>query len=184
MDKQMPDGSKTYAGIGSRETPEDVLRLMRQFGYHFARRGWILRSGGAPGADTAFYDGSWAWNTAAEIYLPWKGFNGFEGEPARDAPQEEAFEIAEKYHTGFKFLSQGAKKLIARNSHQILGWDVTNPVLSEFVICWTPQRVNRKGVLVYEGGTGQALRIAQDNGVTIYNLFVPSTKAFVYDMLY
>ena len=36
-----------YAGIGSRETPEAILRLMYRIGATLARNGFTLRSGGA-----------------------------------------------------------------------------------------------------------------------------------------
>ena len=43
-----------YAGIGSRETPPQVLEQMRKIGTFLAERHYVLRSGGAKGADTAF----------------------------------------------------------------------------------------------------------------------------------
>ena len=45
--------SKIYTGIGSRETPEEVLKDMKKLGYILAENGWSLRSGHAPGADQA-----------------------------------------------------------------------------------------------------------------------------------
>lgn len=39
-----------YAGVGSRETPPDILGLMRTIGCWWARKGLTLRSGGAEGA--------------------------------------------------------------------------------------------------------------------------------------
>ena len=44
-----------YAGIGSRETPEEVLHVMISLGKALCKQGWGLSSGGAPGADQAFY---------------------------------------------------------------------------------------------------------------------------------
>ena len=64
---------------------------------------------------------------------------------------KKAFEIAEQLHPYWKNLRQGARKLQARNSHQILGCDLETP--SSFIICWTK---NGSG----KGGTGQAIRIA------------------------
>lgn len=162
---------KYYAGIGSRKTPEDILSGMSYAARVLYREGYILRSGRAPGADQAFESGvsviseKYAENVA-EIYLPWKTFEkDFSSwiKPVRFEPQFEAYEIAEKYHPSWKFLSQGAKKLHARNVHQIYGSDVTNPVYSEFVICWTEGK--RHG-----GGTGQALRIAADLEIQIFDL--------------
>ena len=38
---------KYYAGVGSRETPQDVLETMWKIGKHLADKGYTLRSGGA-----------------------------------------------------------------------------------------------------------------------------------------
>jgi predicted Rossmann fold nucleotide-binding protein DprA/Smf involved in DNA uptake len=43
-----------YAGIGSRETPKEVLKSMTNYAKELSATGWVLRSGGADGADTAF----------------------------------------------------------------------------------------------------------------------------------
>lgn len=162
---------RTYTGIGSRMTPLDIIGLMSTLGYFLANEGWILRSGCAPGADTAFEAGALAalkqeGVARPELYLPWDGFEGRErGRVMRTEPQEEAFEIAAEYHPAWGNLTQGARRLHARNVHQILGHDVTNPHVSTFIICWTK---DGKG----GGGTGQALRIAKGYNVAeIYDLF-------------
>jgi predicted Rossmann fold nucleotide-binding protein DprA/Smf involved in DNA uptake len=46
-----------YAGIGSRQTPEDVLKIMKTIGSFMVHKDYILRSGAADGADTAFEQG-------------------------------------------------------------------------------------------------------------------------------
>jgi len=154
-----------YTGIGSRETPDPVLDLMTRFAGVFGKQGWVLRSGGAPGADTAFFKGA----VDHEIYLPWKGFNNYEDDDAtRLTPQAEAFDIAKEFHPAWFNLSHGGRKLMARNSHQLLGYDVTVPILSEFVICWT-----KDGKL--KGGTAQALRMAEHYEVPVLNLGDPLT---------
>ena len=43
-----------YAGIGSRSTPSSILSIMTILGKTLAQNGYILRSGGAEGADKAF----------------------------------------------------------------------------------------------------------------------------------
>lgn len=47
-----------YTGVGSRKTPQSILILMNKIAQHFSSYGWILRSGGAQGADTAFESGA------------------------------------------------------------------------------------------------------------------------------
>jgi len=167
---------KYYAGIGSRKTPKDILDLMHSIARGLYHQGYTLRSGGAPGADQAFEWGVWNSTqrevfinpgiTPTEIFLPWKSFE--EGTrppfiPKLEEPQKEAYNIAAEFHPQWKFLKWGAKKLQARNVHQVLGPDVTNPTPSEFIICWTPKAAG-------SGGTGQAIRIAKAWEVPVYDL--------------
>jgi hypothetical protein len=161
-----------YAGIGSRKTPKDVLFIMERIGQSLASR-FVLRSGGAGGADTSFERGANRGQGVTEIFLPWKGFNADDEDreflPVSDLfldnlPQKiqyEAAEIAKQFHRHWNELTIGGKKLHTRNVLQILGRDLNTP--SEFVICWT-----KDGKAT--GGTGQAMRIAKSKGIPIYNL--------------
>jgi predicted Rossmann fold nucleotide-binding protein DprA/Smf involved in DNA uptake len=63
---------KPYAGIGSRRTPSEILELMKEIGSKLEIEGWLLRSGGAPGADQAFEAGI-SKDEAKQIWLPWQG---------------------------------------------------------------------------------------------------------------
>ena len=147
-----------YAGIGSRETPMEYRQLMSNIAEELANAGFILRSGGASGADEAFEIGCDRVRGNKEIYLPWKGFNG--SDSILIVKDKRAFDIARKYHPNYSALKQGAQKLMARNSHQILGLNLESPV--DFVICWTK---DGKG----QGGTGQALRIAKDYDIPVFD---------------
>jgi hypothetical protein len=147
-----------YAGIGARATPADVLLTMTTFADNMEREGYILRSGGAEGADTAFENGVRDY-ARKDIYLPWKRFNN-NPSPLHGVTNA-ALEMAAKYHPNWKCCSSAARAFHARNCYQMLGVDLKTPV--EFVICWTP------GGKV-TGGTGQALRIAIDLDIPIHNL--------------
>lgn len=149
-----------YTGIGSRNTPPDILELMTKIATYLEQQGYTLRSGGANGADSAFEAGVHNPNNA-DIYLPWKGFNNSSSPLWHIAPR--AFEIAETFHPAWDRCSHGARKLHARNVHQVLGFDLVTPTRSDFVICWTPN-----GELV--GGTSQAIRIAHYFGIPVFNL--------------
>ena len=149
---------KTYAGIGSRSTPNEIKSLMFFAAKFLSRKGYTLRSGGADGADLAFEIGVNSVNGMKEIYLPWKGFNN--SNSTLVVKEGEAYEIAEKFHPYWHNLKPGARKLQARNSHQVLGYDLKTP--SNFVLCYTPKG-SRKG------GTGQALRIADEYGIEIFD---------------
>lgn len=168
-----------YAGIGSRQTPDNILEVMTSVASALEKLGFILRSGGAGGADLAFELG--VQDVAnKEIYLPWPGFNSEErfkllGNRAlhgkihniHPAVQKQAQQMAAKYHPAWHRCSQGAKKLHARNCHQALGRDLKTP--SAFCVCWT-----KNGQA--SGGTGQALRIFKDRNIPIYNLYWDEDK--------
>lgn len=148
-----------YTGIGSRRTPEPVLRLMRTVGRALAECGWLLRSGGSPGADTAFEQGCDEAHGAKEIFLPWRGFNGSDS-PLCDTPPE-ALQIATRYHRRLLFRSQRIKQLRARNVCQVLGRGLDRP--SDVVIAWTEHGL-------FSGGTATVLRIAAERGIPTINL--------------
>ena len=152
-----------YTGIGSRKTPFIIQQYMSDLAARLSLRGWVLRSGGAPGADTAFE----LYAREKEIYLPWKRFNR-NLSPLCEVSKE-AIEESLKFHPTADILSDGVRKIMGRNLYQILGQDLQTP--SRFVVCWTPFSTEdafnpRKRI----GGTGQALRIARHHTVPIYNL--------------
>ena len=152
-----------YAGIGSRETPSSVLDDMWHIAFQLGFMNWILRSGGAPGADTAFESGCNHAGGTKEIYIPWAGFQG-----RRDAivgaeqPNfQDALQLASNFHPAWDRCRASARALHARNGYQILGKSLTQK--ADCVICWTR---NGSG----QGGTGQALRIAKHFNIPIFDL--------------
>lgn len=159
--------SKAYTGIGSRETPLNILNQMFILAVDLGQAGYTLRSGGADGADTYFEFGADFGEYPKEIYLPWPGFNGRTNAKLDEATVE-AHAIAAYYHPNWQYLKRGAKLLHARNVHQVFGPDVSTIEAceenkSDFVICWTK---GGKG----GGGTGQAIRIADAYNVPVYDL--------------
>ncbi len=152
---------KFYTGIGSRETPKEIIDLFKKVAMYLANKDYILRSGGVKGADQAFETGCDEVNVKKEIYLPWNRFENSDSNLIVSADtNSKAYQIAEKFHPYWHNLSQGAKKLQARNSHQVLGGDLNTP--TDFIICWTK---NGKG----QGGTGQAIRIAKGFDISIFD---------------
>jgi hypothetical protein len=137
-----------YAGIGSRETPEKILRYMEWVGEVNAVADHILRSGGAKGADTAFEVGCDRVRGSKEIFL------------AQDCT-DEAMELSSRFHPNWRVCSAYAKRLHGRNAMILLGRDLNDPV--ELVVAWT-----KNGELT--GGTAQGLRIAADYEIPIINL--------------
>lgn len=160
-----------YTGIGSRETPEDICRKMFTASRAMARLGFTLRSGGAQGADHSFESGCAAENGNSEIYLPWKGFRK---NPSKlFGTCKPARVMASKYHPNWANVSCAGRDFHARNVYQILGKNLQTP--SSFVLCWTPN-----GAIT--GGTGQALRIAQDYEIPILN-FATDDEQFISDFI-
>lgn len=139
-----------YAGIGSRKTPDHILRLMTRIAARLSELGYILRSGGAYGADRAFEVGA----GQKEIFI------------AEDADSR-ALELASQYHPAWDKLSEYARKLHARNCYQILGRDLSSPVV--FVVCWTLDGAETI-TSPQSGGTGQAIRIAAAHQIPVFNL--------------
>lgn len=153
---------RAYCGVGSRETPDDICQLMTNFAAQVCALGWTLRSGGAEKADKAFEAGVDV-SYRKEIYLPWGAFSG--SKSMLFPPSSVAMEMASKIHPNWDACSEGAKKLHARNIHQVLGQKLNDPV--KFLICWT------KGGQ-HVGGTATALRVAGMYQVPIFNLGDPN----------
>jgi hypothetical protein len=155
--------NKIYAGVGSRSTPEPVLRVMQNLAKGLAVRGFVLRSGAAQGADQAFERGCDLVQGKKEIFLPWDGFEKHRVGGSNHLFMPGAEVVAAQYHPNYHTLTQGAQKLMARNSHQILGLSLGDPVA--FVLFWAEER---QGQVM--GGTGQAVRIARAHNIPCFNL--------------
>jgi len=139
---------KYYAGIGSRITPYDIQCLMTKLATALEMRGYILRSGGAAGADRAFENGVLCYANK-EIFLP------------KVKTCERALEIASKIHPAWHQCSEYARSCHARNVYQLLGQSLNDPV--DFVLCWTPEA---KEV----GGTRTAIVLAKEYNIPVYNM--------------
>ncbi len=155
-----------YAGIGSRETPKDICLYMTAIAKRLASLGYTCNSGGAAGADSAFERGA---VINRQIFLPWDGFNGKDITNMNKLHNTFDYsvppfnhELVEKYHPKSSALSDAGWKFMSRNSYQVLGKDLKTPV--EFVLCWTKDGKS-------SGGTGQALRIAKDYNIPIFNFY-------------
>lgn len=160
---------KAYTGVGSRSTPASIQDLMVAIAVRMAVDGYVLRSGGADGADSAFEKGCDIAGGTKEIYIPWDGFNdrSSTGTGVIAGVDRNALLMAESLHPAWSACKQGAKKLHARNCYQVLGRALDAP--SRLLICWTP---NGSG----SGGTGQAIRLALRSGVTVHDLGNPDRR--------
>jgi hypothetical protein len=134
-----------YAGIGSRQTPTNILTLMSNVASKLSNT-HILRSGGSLGADQAFERGC---SGKKEIFLA-------------NHCTFAAMELASYYHPNWDACNNYARQLHGRNMMIILGPNLDTPV--DFVICWTSDGLA-------SGGTGQALRLASAHNIKIFNLY-------------
>lgn len=158
--------NKYYTGIGSRNTPKDIQDVMRALAHRLEQMGYTLRSGGANGADLAFEEGVTD-PRHKEIYLPWKSFNNSISDLT--VQLDGAYELASRHHPAWNSLKDSVKKLMARNSHQVLGHFLNNP--SKFVVCWTPDGCLGRATRTNKtGGTGLAIAVADEQGIEIINL--------------
>lgn len=138
---------RKYAGIGARTTPAPILRAMNQLSMILDRKGFLLRSGGAGGADTAFEK----FSNYKEIFRA--------GDATSDSEKQ-----AMKYHPNPMAIKKDyVKKLLGRNLMVVSGKYLDDPV--DFIVCWTP-----KGEIV--GGTGHTIRYAKSLGIKVYNLAI------------
>ena len=155
-----------YAGVGSRETPEDIMELMRRISFALYAQGYALSSGDAEGADKAFYEGAvkspYYQHLGARIYLAWNGVGKRWHDPKNffyDASQyptwESAKSIAEECRGSWEGLGRGGIAMHSRNVYQIMGACLTDPVKS--IIYWAKPVGKTEKV---KGGTNTALQLA------------------------
>jgi hypothetical protein len=168
----------TYAGIGSRQTPQEALDLMPQIAKYLDDLGYTLRSGAAEGADTAFENGATKKeifkgfdrtgqreiNVANEIHPDLQGaMNASKSKKiksrlAEGATQEEAEKSGERS-------AWAVQNLMARNTNQVFGANLDTPV--DFVLFWAQEI---PGSIRPKGGTGQAVEMARRKGIPTINL--------------
>lgn len=177
--------NKYFTGVGSRETPTEILALMRKYSRIMTLKGWSFRSGGADGADTAFAQG---WCDAyaeddsvpnGEIYLPWNRFNSHYKEGVNCVLVtdrkiiERAQDFLKEIHPAFSKLTRGPLALHTRNVFQVLGSDLQTP--SQGLIGYAA--LDSKGEP--KGGTRTAIKLAEQHGVKVRNLAKSEDLEFI-----
>ncbi|MNC03760.1 hypothetical protein D3C75_511840 [compost metagenome] len=165
-----------YAGIGSRDTPNDIGLLMTAIAAEMELIGWTLRSGGATGADTFFENGVTNPKNK-EIYIHKEYAHGKRHNPnlgiynaQRFPDYANAVAIAAKVHPMWHRCNTSAQQLHARNVYQVLGPQFLEPsvIKSKLVVCWAIPDIHG----VPEGGTRTAWMVAKLHEIPRYNLAV------------
>lgn len=176
---------KYYSGVGSRETPLSVLILMAKFSNIMERKGYILRSGCAIGADSAFEFGLEN-HLNSEIYIPYKGFLTTMQRTNQNSPAYLIPEVfnKQKYYDANMLIDQNnlhpawkqnlqdwLRKLHNRNVFQVLGKNLDVSEKSKFTLCYTRDGVTEREKTTYNtGGTGTAIRVSGWAGVEVFNM--------------
>lgn len=140
---------KFYAGIGSRSTPPNECAKLTRIAQILEGRGYILRSGGAEGADKAFEAG--VSDPKNKIIL----------RPKHSTKEAEA--IAAKIHPAWHACNEYARQLHGRNAQIVLGQNLDQ--LAWFVLAWT--------LATDGGGTRTGLVLAKKHGIPTFNLAIP-----------
>lgn len=148
-----------YAGIGSRETPQDVLEDMTSVSSWLESQGYKLQTGykyknkyGSlyeEGADKAFSSGT----SNKELFGP-------------DMSNDLARNIAKEIHPLGKGLTTAkGLDLHARNTFQVFGKNLDTPV--DFVLFYAEETKSIRP----KGGTGQAVQMARLKGIPAINIW-------------
>jgi hypothetical protein len=138
----------TYAGIGSRQTPPEILSQMTDIAKELESKGYTLRTGDAKGADKSFREGT----GNSEIYR---------ADDATDVTRA----IAKEIHPNPDALTDYALDLMARNTNQVFGENLDTPV--DFVLYYAEPSNNP---IRPQGGTGQAVEMANRKGIPTINM--------------
>ena len=176
-----------YTGVGSRNAPMYILYMMSKLAMIFEKKGFILRSGCATGADAAFESGVLNPKEMAEIYIPNKSF------PDRMHDSYKSYYIVPKetYGLDFNGLYYSATRLIHsknihkywfrgslhvmdlhnRNMFQVLGRDLSTK--SVFNVCYTRGRELKYSETTKDtGGTATSINACDLYNIELFNLSV------------
>lgn len=171
-------GDEAYGGVGSRETPEEDCGDMTVMAGVLEKRGFVMRSGAAIGADSAWEAGVTD-DSMKEIYLPKMGFEGrYDGVLLKGEMFRKAEEMALKHHPnpdalyydkepGGRSKPKFAALAHTRNMAQVLGQNLDKK--AKFILAYTPDGAA-------SGGTGQAIRVAEALGVPVLNIRRPAIR--------
>jgi hypothetical protein len=161
-----------YTGVGARKTPLVFQEMLSDYAEALAKAGYLGRSGGADGADTAIEEGIDRVSGKKEIYLPWRGFN--HNKSSLFGVTDAALQIAATVHPAWGSLEQSDKKLHGRNVYQVLGANLSAP--SRFLLCWTADGLElEKDRTRKSGGTATAIVLALRNNIPVFNLGRPGS---------
>lgn len=164
-----------YSGIGSRETPNEILDDMFVLGVWFAELGYTLRSGNANGADVAFGRGCDYVDGNSEIYLPYDNFNG----GCRNSIHVKNSKLLKRASTIMKSLKSQMYTWNSRNTpyhqrnvFQVIGVNLNTQ--SSFVVCYTDTGAETEKQVIERNdtsGTSTAITLADRLSIPVVNMY-------------
>ena len=144
--------------VGSRKAPEFIQYVASEIGRYLASKGYVRRSGGALGMDSAWLK-----------YGPYDNDEIYRHDNRRgcinvcDYDLHEYMELAESLVPRWDYLDDVSKLLHARNCCQVLGTDLKTPSKALFYYA----ELSNKCV---KGGTASSVRLAQRHNIPTFNL--------------
>jgi len=180
-----------YTGVGSRDITKEEYDLLSTIASRMAELGYILRSGGAKGSDSAFQEGACRIDQRlTEIWLPWENFNIKLQEKYPDCTYNVFMSLYEYNIARKEFITLGiipwfdnmgekeahlhkegwiapAKKLHARNYYQVTGKDCLSKVC-----IYAAEEVNGE----VKGGTRSAVFLSRYYGIPTFNIRIKEQK--------
>jgi hypothetical protein len=142
--------------VGSRELPDSFIKFCEVLGEEAARRGHIVVSGNAKGADQAYARGAYRIKKdSVVVKLPWEAF---ERQAIKDEfllqyeYSEDTVILAAKHHKAWSALSNGVKKLMIRNAAIAQNSDI--------VIATREKNINY-------GGTAHTISVAKSLNIPV-----------------
>jgi hypothetical protein len=165
--------------VGSRKAPHAACEFMARQSLLLRKSDILVRTGDAPkGIDHAIVHPELYFEITDPDEIELSGSNTFlEVYTPRDAvDDDDALNMAKRFHKAWNLLSPHAELLHARNCYQVAGLELTRP--STVLVCWTPDGItHHKHRTVKTGGTGTAISVASAMfDIPVYNL--NSKKSF------
>ena len=162
---------KYFSAVGKITTPPTVKDRIVEELKKYVTFGYILRSGGAKGADTIFAQTYMEMGGKVEIYLPWNGYNGkflghdYINQNCCIMVTPEAFNIAYELDEKWNERTEATKVLDARNVHIYCGFKIGKEPLSDFVVYFDDHPENK------DSGTQRGLKVADKFKIPKINLY-------------
>jgi hypothetical protein len=150
-----------YCGFGDAAAPAHVLERMQLIAGRLRLRGWTLRTGAAPGCESAFAAGA---GHHKEVVAP-ELLDARHGPTGYRAPNK-AWELAEAAYPRWWSMSLEERATAARHVHMLLGFNLDRPVNA--IIHWSADdRGDRPGRMA---NSDLRVKLAAERFIPIINL--------------